>query len=745
MRNLKSLSILAVAAVLLGAPAAFADDGQGFSFNLDDLVVSINEYDSDDNSAKAEEYRDLDDGFQIRKLDISGASADHNRSMSLRLRRVGREDGRYTFDYGYAGRYGLMIDYNKIPHNFGYGGRTIYSRTGPGRYAIPDATQGFLQDSVLNASNIDFNFLKGLVDPLLTDAAPINIGLRRDRLRGEFGMADMKGFDWGVRYDHENRVGTRALGTSFGFNNVTELPEPIDYNTTRAEFKGEWNGDQAGMQFGYRYEKFENEIDTLVWDNPWRLIDSTDSRAYVSPSNGATNGPSRGLFDLAPDSDAGTLFVSGRARFGGSWNASGTLSLIRMEQDDSLQPYTTNTAIEGVDPHTGAVFDATTQPLGSANASADVLSFYGTVAGRFAERWSLKFKARYYDFENDSDHIEFPGYVRFDAVWEEIPRQTVNYAYTVTDLAGELGFDLSDNSRLGLLYTYRSWDRDFREIEESTEDIVKLFWDGSFGAFGLRASYEMADRSISEYMTEAQEYTFVEPEGINNQPGLRKFDEAERESDILKLQGTWMISDRLDLTFGYIMRDDDYPDSLFGLVSDDVDTAHAEISYAFPGKGSFYAFYEYQDREVFQRARQSGGTLSTSPLDDWEGTFGMTNDLFGIGLNLDGSSPWKFGAHVTWTESDGTADLFSPPGGVPNTAEGFGDYEDIELFTGKVKVGYAMTEQLETGVTWWYEDYTYSSFLTRGLQNYLPGALLINGNNGDYSFNIVSLYFRLKM
>jgi len=165
----------------------------------------------------------------------------------------------------------------------------------------------------------------------------------------------------------------------------------------------------------------------------------------------------------------------------------------------------------------------------------------------------------------------------------------------------------------------------------------------------------------------------------------------------------------------------------------------------FPGTGSVYGFYEYQDRSVTQRARQSGGTLSTSNLDDWVGKFDMTNDLFGIGFNRDGSSPWKFGAHATWSQSDGTAGLFTLPGGTPSTAEGFDDYEDIELFTGKIKVGYQLTEQLETGVSWWYEDYTYKSFLTRNIRNYLPGALLINGNNGDYSFNIVSLYFRVKM
>ncbi len=38
-----------------------------------------------------------------------------------------------------------------------------------------------------------------------------------------------------------------------------------------------------------------------------------------------------------------------------------------------------------------------------------------------------------------------------------------------------------------------------------------------------------------------------------------------------------------------------------------------------------------------------------------------------------------------------------------------------------------------------------SSFLTRGLTHYLPAAILLNPNFGDYTANVVGLRFKMRM
>jgi len=37
---------------------------------------------------------------------------------------------------------------------------------------------------------------------------------------------------------------------------------------------------------------------------------------------------------------------------------------------------------------------------------------------------TAKAKFRYYERENESEEVDFPGYVRTDAVWEDVPIAT---------------------------------------------------------------------------------------------------------------------------------------------------------------------------------------------------------------------------------------------------------------------------------------------------------------------------------
>ena len=88
-------------------------------------------------------------------------------------------------------------------------------------------------------------------------------------------------------------------------------------------------------------------------------------------------------------------------------------------------------------------------------------------------------------------------------------------------------------------------------------------------------------------------------------------------------------------------------------------------------------------------------------------------------------------------------------GNSPNpTAEksdfGFDDYEDIEILTARITLDYAITESMSAGLDYRYEDYTLDSFIVRGLEYYMPAALLLNANYGDYTANVVGLRCKLR-
>lgn len=189
------------------------------------------------------------------------------------------------------------------------------------------------------------------------------------------------------------------------------------------------------------------------------------------------------------------------------------------------------------------------------------------------------------------------------------------------------------DAELALSYTLQTWDRDFREVQSSDEAILKLSFDSQPLAWlSLRASYELGDRSIDDYDPGAQEASFVEPEGVSNLPALRKYDQAAREYDQLYVQAQLFTGEAWSFFFGVTGRNEDYEESAFGLISDEILQYNVEVGYT-PGDNlNFFVFGHRADRDSFQRARQSGATPSTNPLDDWTADLDETTDTWGLGV-----------------------------------------------------------------------------------------------------------------
>ena len=740
------LTALAAAAILCAQEAAAQDEAKGFSFIVDPFVLTYLSSDNDTDSAKFEEYRDFEDGV-TGSLRVRGESADGERFLDFAADNIAYEDARYRFGYGSVGRYSVTVDYNLIVHNFGNNGRMLFNRTAADRYEIADSTQTALQNAVTaNQSQINFDFLNALVQPFLANATVVDVGLQRDRLLVRADLGRMAALNWGLEIFQEKRDGTRPFGGSFGFNNITELPEPIDYTTQDAELSGEWNGERGGLRFGYRTSKFENDIPTVFWDNPFRITSSTDGNAYQAPSTSSVNGSAIGFADLAPDNEASQLFLSGRARFGESWFLNGSAAYINMKQDDPLLPYTLNTAIRGIN-FDRTTFDPTNPanlPASNADNEVDVMTVSASAGTDLGESFDLTFRYRYYDYANKSQRISFPGYVRFHAVWEDIGRISVPYAYTRQDANAELGWNLGSKSRLAVSYGLQSWDREFREVDSSDEDILRLTFDTRpTDKFNVRARFEQGDRSIDGYDVEAMEATFIDPEGVTLPAGLRRFDQAERDYGEYNVQATWLTTDTWNFTFGVTGRDEDYDESELGLISDDIFQYNAELAYVPSDALTFYLFGHWADRQTFMIARQSGSTPSTNPLDNWQVDFDEGTVTLGLGLTSNFAERWTADLSVRHSDSNGDANFTAFPGGLPlnnpprTEAQDFSNYEDTELSAALAKLGFKINDRFSLGLGYLWEDYTIDSFILQDLQNYLPGALLLNANNGDYTGQVV--------
>jgi MtrB/PioB family decaheme-associated outer membrane protein len=718
-------------------------EDQGFTFTVDPISFGVMESHVDSESSKWEEYRDMSSGFAIPLVNIEGRGAD-DRFLDFRGENVRYDDARYTFAYGVRDRYRLSVDYNKIPHNFGNNAKLLWTQTSPGVYQIADPTQAAMEEILerqfaLDKNKINFTFLNGLISPFLDAAQEIDLGLIRNRTQANLLFGGLQGFSWGLDYKHENRNGNRPYGASFGFNNATEIPEVIDYSVDDAELAGEWNNDRGGLRAGFRHSTFKNDVSTMFWDNPWRLNDSTDPSAYQSPGSSSVNGSGTGFADLWADNEANLVFLDGRTTLG-NWFAQGNLSYNVMTQDDPLLPYTLNSSIQGIG-FNHEVFDPTDPsklPTRNNDTQVDVMNVTARAGTTFGDNFDLTFNYRLYDYDNKSQRVEFPGYVRFHAVWEEIGRITVPYEYTRQDIGAEFGWDIFKATRLALSYNLNSWDREFREVDQSDEDVLKLTFDTQPSQlFGVRASYEMGDRTADDYRVEAQDESFIHPEGVTNQAGLRKYDEAAREFDQFNVQASFFPASAWNFFVGVTGRNDDYDESELGLLEDEILQYNAEFGYA-PGENlNLYLFGHIADRDSKQGGRQSGSTPSTNPIDNWFADFHESTDTFGLGFTTKGEA-WNADLSGRYSNSDGEVDFTAFPGGLPlgNPPRAVVDifnYEDIELLAFVARFDYHITPNATAGFGYRWEDYTVDSFLFQGLDNYLPSAILLNGDQGDYT------------
>jgi MtrB/PioB family decaheme-associated outer membrane protein len=735
--------------VLVGitiAPAA-ADEDEGFRLWAEPISLWVIDTHQDTNSSKFQEYLDLSPGLWAG-LRIGGESADGDRAFALDMSAIGRDHARYTLDYSLSGKYALTVDYNKIRHLFGNDATLLWNQTAPDRFEIADPMQEFLLDAILaqrgSGGSVNFDFLGPLLSPLYAASNTVDLGLQRNRTHIRFDLGKMGKLAWALEYNNENRDGNRPMGASFGFNNVQEIPEPIHYQTTSLEISGEMSYAKGGVRFGYRSSEFTNDLSSVTWDNPFRSFDSTNFIAYLGP-NTTPEGPSQGRTSLPPDNDANLLFADLRGKTG-TWWYNGSFSLNTMKQNDPVLPFTINEAITGFNERTGRTFNASFDglPIDKADLEVEVMNVAAAAGTSLGEDFDLTFRFRSYDYDNTSARVEFPGWVRLDAVWESPALLTVPYDYTRDNFSVELDWEVTDTTEFSLAYLLESWDRTFREIDSSDEDTIRLTFDSRPNKkMALRGSWATGDRTTSDYDVEAQEVFFVHPEGINNQPDLRKFDEAERDVDDYDFSVQFFPDEAVSIMVGLSGREEDYNQSLFGLVSDESSSFNFEIGYTPGAHMNFYLFGHSAERDSFQRARQSGGTLSTNPLDDWSLLLNEETKTWGFGLESkqDSGWTWEISAHIS--DSDGEGDFTTPPGG--RAVVDIANYEDIELTRLSFRSAYEVSENVAFGAFILVEDYEINSFIQQGIVPYLPQSILLAANDGSYRGTLFGVNLRMNL
>lgn len=598
----------------------------------------------DSNSSKYEEYRDIpQDQPLINDLGI-GVDGGHKSNFyaDFRAEDVAQDDQRYVLRLGQYGKYEMELYWDELPHVLSNEARTLYQHTGSGTFTLPEGIQQRLQLDPTLAGEI------------FSEARGFHLGVKRDTGAFSFRYTPTPAWDVRIGYSVQLDDGKRPIGTAFFFGGAQpiETLDPVDYVTHNITGSIQYARAGWSLRLSYDGSLFENGVDALVWDNPFRATD-------------APGGPSRGRLDLAPDNQAHTISLDGTLELPARTRVVGMVSYGWMLQDDAFLPFTINTALPQF-------------ALPASSLDGEIKPFVGEVrlTSRPTSDLTLDAGYRLYDLDNDSRSLVFPGYIAADAT-PEGPRRSLPYEYTIHRANAGARYELNSWAKTGLEYTWVNWHRRFRELSDSDEhrvgpslDLVPRRW------MALRTSYSHSWRDASGYDTTAPDVSFPEGEEANARlPQLRKFDEAARERDEVSVLATFTPRSTLSLVAAFKLANDDYTRSQYGLLRDTYWSPGIDLAYGPLRILTLYASYTYEMYEYRQRSRERtpvGGEIVDDPGLDWTATGRDKVHTVGGGMNLV-LVPKKLTFDLDYSISDGTGEVLAS-GPNPNAA----DFPDLK-------------------------------------------------------------------
>lgn len=587
------------------------------------IEFGIRQLYGDRRSAKFNEYRDIPQGFFIQNFEVDLHNLFDNRFFfNFQGRDTRENDQTYLLGLGAYRKYHLDLRWDQTPHVFTTTGKSFFVELNPGVFTVPGPLRTLLELPVpAPVPPPPAQQRQALLESALQGARLLDLSLRRDSATGTFSYMPASNWDIGLQYSREKQVGYRPFGTTFYFTFSNELPEPIDYRNHRVKVGTEYANKTGGFQFDYSSSLFNNQVSTLIWDNPFRITDVVD-------------GPKLGRLDSYPDNSAHNVSFAGAVNIPRSTRLMASIVPGWMRQNDAFLPFTINTAVPACAPN--FTFPALPRPAAtlcvpgslpatSLDGKKRTLAMNYRLASRAIPAVPLTFRYRSYDYNNDSRSLIFDDYVAGDMHVSGNARRNLPFAYNRKSLGLDAAVEFFQKSSASFLYEWERFDREHRDLEQSNEHTLGAKFDlNPLDWLLLRASYKHSDRDAEHYEAQEESFPLGEgPFGLGQIHGLRKFDEAARKRH--RVEALLQI-DPLE-TFGfaasYGTTQDDFEESEYGLQKDINYNYSFEVTFNPHSALSFFAEYTREKYKYRQRSRQRTPASATaaandSPNNDWE-------------------------------------------------------------------------------------------------------------------------------
>ena len=727
---------------------------------------------SGERPSKFEEFKRVREGFLFRRFSVTSSPSNSPKFFTLIGRGPSEIDQQYLLDAGEYGRYRTTVKWDQLPKLFSRGSRTPYLAQSDGFLAVSDQLQATLQP-LLDA--------KSLTLPVIAANISRNsrlIDIRQTRETLSINQTFDVTSHWSVRarFLDYKRYGSKPLSIGSyervatpnaeigitstigdGFRVITsELPEPIRNRTDQITLGTSYVRQHWGVNFDYTFSQFRNSIESLVFENPFRL---TDKQA-TSGGNFNRQEFARGIFAEEPSNYAHNFLISAFVDLPGHSRLASALGWSFWKQNEPFLPFTLNSAITASNLPAGVTptsFSAL--PRRTLEGEVDTFTQDHVYASRPAENFSFDIHYRSYDYDNTTPDILFPGYAAFsESFWrtsivgtfgtERIENRPVSFHRQ--NFIAEGTWNVAKWLDWKFEFQWEGWDREHRQVAHSNENTFGTqFTYKPNNKFNSKLTYRYSDRTPREYDPGVLEFN-----------RLRLFDQAQRIRHDTNLQWQYSLNPKLGLsgTFSYLR--DNYDKNFFGLVRYLQGQGSVDLLYIPTETTTFYVNYS---RERYSSLLQSI-TKTGTPFDlrnRWNREDRNATDNFGIGVTTYlGKERWFVDANYAFSLSNDritTANLttIAPTAILNATAFPFPDiksnYHELNIDT-----NYQMSTNVALGFRYIFEPYRLNDFQWNSLNAYpfedLPSEqqfpttrpLLLDSRYSSHNAHVFSIYLRFQ-
>ena len=671
---------------------------------------------SSGNVAQYERFRDVRDGAFTR-FDVKREGELY--LFSAGARNIGYDDQEYFADYD-SGKVKLGFFFDGTPLNYGYNTLTPFAiSTGPTTtMSLDQATRLAVQNRVPGVVGVPNNPATVAIGSAYANTTrALELTSKRQTLGFAASLNATPEMAVNFSFQSAKKDGYQPWGAGFAFNNTNEVPLPLDNRTNDFSADVEWANQKGMMRVGWGASWFNNDIQTLVWDNPVRLTDyNKGSFPYFDTSayNSTNLGPAQGRMALAPSNSMNVISATGLYKLPYRSTFTGTLAFSTSKQNEALIPWTINSTINS--PQVLASWHHLAElPRSTADAEVRGLNAQFSFNTRPTRVFSFNARYRYNDRDSRTPEFDATEYVRFDAVPEE-NEHGISEAYDIThsQFDATATFNVMPYTALRVGYGRDAMDHNHRAWSTLTDNTFRVSVDTVGNQYVMvRGLYEFTQRSGSGL----NEEFFV---ASGSQPAVRLFDDAERDRNKATLLFVFTPMAKVDFTASIAAGKDDYNDSEqeFGLLDNDNKSFNIGMNVTPVDKVAFGVNYgrdTFSSNQASRYSRGEGTPFWTDARKNWALAADETVNNAQVYFTLvKAIKNTDLSLTYDYTDSDNGYVLSGP---YHAELSALGQGEQLPNVTNKwqrltADLNYFFTKNVGLGVGYWYEKFDVTDWTT---------------------------------